>query len=213
MEVNWPAPVFFGGIFLFASFLQANHKKRARLLSAQSLWSLIFILIISVQTITPIIPLKGKSDPTRRYFLYQCFQGDLQAFLNDYPLSSQLRIVSNNFQIPSMVNLYAPQPLNATCLSIGYHETFYSFLYPDAELIGKDFLFLWKGTEFPEKLRSYFSDIEFVKSFTSMRRNEPIQTFGLWHVKNYTGKSIAAGRRHYYKPDQTRYIEHEITIT
>ena len=188
MEVNWPAPVFFGGIFLFAFMLRTNHKKRARLLSAQSLWSLTFILIISVQTIVPIIPLKGKSDPTRRYFLYQCFPGDLQTFLNEYPLSSKLRIVSNNYQIPSMVNLYAPQPIKATCLSIGYHETFYSFLYPDEELVGDNFLFLWKGTEFPEKLRSYFSDIEFIKSFTSMRRDKPVQSYSLWLVKNYTGK-------------------------
>ncbi len=190
MEVNWPAPAFFGGLFLFATMLRADYKKRARLLPAQSIWSLVFILIISVQTYVPVLPLKGKSDPTRRYFLYQCFPDDLQDFLNEHPLSNQLRIVSNNYQIPSMVNLYAPQPIKATCLSIGYHETFYSFLYPDTELIGDDFLFLWKGTEFPKKFRPYFSEIEFIKSFTSTRRDKSVRSYGLWLVKNYTGNQL-----------------------
>jgi 4-amino-4-deoxy-L-arabinose transferase-like glycosyltransferase len=190
MEVNWPAPIFFGGLFLFAALLRTDHKKRSRLLPAQCIWSLVLILIISVQTYVPLLPLKGKSDPTHRYFLYQCFNNDLKDFLNEQTPGSPLRIVSNNYQIPSMINLYASQPVKATCLSIGYHETLYAFLYPDEDLIEDDFLFLWKGTEFPEKLRPYFSNIEFIKSFTSMRGDNPIRSYGFWLVKNYTGKSI-----------------------
>ena len=43
--------------------------------------------------------------------------------LNEQPDLAKLRIVSNEFQIPSMINFYLNPTMEAICLSIDYHET------------------------------------------------------------------------------------------
>ena len=58
-ELNWPAPVFLSGLFLFALQIKNTQK---RLYYAQIIYSLLLIFIITVQTFKPILPLKGDAD-------------------------------------------------------------------------------------------------------------------------------------------------------
>ena len=102
----------------------------------------------------------------------------------------QKRILSNNFQIPSMINFYLKPELESGCLSIGYHETLYSFLLPDKKLKGDDFLYLFEGKSFPEGLIPYFQDFKILHQFESKRGQKIISAYSLWLVNNYRGKNL-----------------------
>ena len=188
LELNWAAPVFFGGIFILG-LQEYNSMKQKRRLYVQLFYSLFLILLITTQHYFTILPLKGKSDPTNRYFMYQNLLQDTKELFEKNPDLKKYRIAANKFQIPSMINFYLNPELEAICLSIGYHETLYSFLYDNKDLKGKDFIYIHNKEKFPKKLKPYFDSYELLKQ-TKMYRNESrVSKHSIWLVKNYSGKS------------------------
>ena len=184
-ELNWPAPVFLSGLFLLA--LQINNSQK-RFYYAQIIYSLLLIFIITVQTFKPILPVKGDADITNRYYMYDGFLNGLEKFLNENPELSNTRITTNNFQIPSMINFYLEPKLEATCLSIGYQQTLYSFLYPNITQKNDDFIFIKHGMGFPKFLENHFTEILPLKEFKVRRGDKILSNFSLWHVKNFSGE-------------------------
>ena len=184
-ELNWPAPVFLSGLFLLA--LQINNSQK-RFYYAQIIYSLLLIFIITVQTFKPILPVKGDADITNRYYMYDGFLKGLEKFLNENPELSNTRIATNNFQIPSMINFYLEPKLEATCLSIGYQQTLYSFLYPNITQKNDDFIFIKHGMGFPKFLENHFTEILPLKEFKVRRGDQILSNFSLWHVKNFSGE-------------------------
>ena len=190
MELNWPAPVFMGAIFIFGIYASENWKIFKNQFKFQMGYSFLLISIVTIQTFLPILPLNNQTDITNRYFTYKVFRDELSNYLDQNPELKQKRIVSNNFQIPSMINFYLNPKLEAGCLSIGYHETLYSFLYPDNKLKGDDFLYLIESKSFPEWLKPYFDNFEILQRFESKRGQNIISEYSLWRVNNYHGKKI-----------------------
>ena len=188
MELNWPIPIFAGGIFITSIFISENWGKYKKWFIFQLIYSSILILIITMQTFWQFLPLNNISDITNRYYTYSALQLDLAEYLHKNPHLKQKQIVANNYQIPSIINFNLKPELEASCLSIGYHETLYSFLQPDNQLIGNDFLFLSEGKNFPKNLFPYFKNITPLQSFTSTRNENVISNFTLWIVENYSGK-------------------------
>ena len=186
-ELNWVAPVFFGGLFLLGLELDSL-KKVKKAFVVQIIYSLVLIGLIMIQTFYPILPLKGKSDPTNRYFMYNSLIEDTKNLLMENSYLNDLRIVSNEFQIPSMVNFYLNPKHEAICLSIDYHETLYSFLYDQSSIKGEDFIYIHDKNKFPEKLKPYFDSYELILSSEESRNNSSIASYTVWLVKNYTGK-------------------------
>ena len=184
-ELNWPAPVFLSGLFLLA--LQINNSQK-RFYYVQIIYSLLLIFIITVQTFKPILPVKGDADITNRYYMYDGFLKGLEKFLNENPELSNTRIATNNFQIPSMINFYLEPKLEATCLSIGYQQTLYSFLYPNITQKNDDFIFIKHGMGFPKFLENYFTEILPLKEFKVRRGDQILSNFSLWHVKDFSGE-------------------------
>ena len=184
-ELNWPAPVFLSGLFLLA--LQINNSQK-RFYYAQIIYSLLLIFIITVQTFKPILPIKGDADITNRYYMYDGFLNGLEKFLNENPELSNTRIATNNFQIPSMINFYLEPKLEATCLSIGYQQTLYSFLYPNITQKNDDFIFIKHGMGFPKFLENHFTEILPLKEFKVRRGDQILSNFSLWHVKDFSGE-------------------------
>ena len=186
-ELNWIAPVFFGGLFLL-SMEESSRKKVSRSFRFQLFYSLFFITLIMVQSFFPLLPLKGKSDPTNRYYMYASLIEDIKTTVMNDVSNSGLRIVSNEFQIPSIINFYLNPKLEAICLSIDYHETLYSFHYNQDRLVGNDFIYIHDKKEFPEKIKPYFDSFEPVLISTKSRNNAVIANHSVWLVKNYKGK-------------------------
>ena len=186
-ELNWVAPVFFGGLFLLGVELDSL-KKVSKAFAIQIIYSLALISLIMIQTFYPILPLKGKSDPTNRYFMYNNLIEDTKNLLIDNEDLNGLRIVSNEFQIPSMINFYLNPKMEAICLSIDYHETLYSFLYEQESLLGKDFIYIHDKEEFPEKIKPYFDSYELILGSEESRNNSSVASYTVWLVKNYAGK-------------------------
>ena len=186
-ELNWVAPVFFGGLFLLGVELDSL-KKVSKAFTIQIIYSLALISLIMIQTFYPILPLKGKSDPTNRYFMYNNLIEDTKNLLIDNEDLNGLRIVSNEFQIPSMINFYLNPKMEAICLSIDYHETLYSFLYEQESLLGKDFIYIHDKEEFPEKIKPYFDSYELILGSEESRNNSSVASYTVWLVKNYAGK-------------------------
>jgi len=191
MEVNWPAPIFSGGLFLFGILLGENWPVYRKRFIFQVGFSLVLIFIVTVQTFWPFLPIKGKIDVTNRYHIYNAFPSELKAYLQAYPELQNKRLLADNYQIPSMINFYLNPSLEASALSINYHETLYSFLYQDGMFVGKDFLFLKRGKTFPKKFTPYFDDAILLQLFESKRLGQKVAGYSLWSVTNYRGKSTA----------------------
>ena len=103
-----------------------------------------------IQTFYPLLPLKGKSDPTNRYYMYTSLVKDVETSIMDDLEMNKLRIVSNEFQIPSIINFYLNPQHEAICLSIDYHETLL-FSLRSTKLDWKiSFIFMIKRS-FPKK--------------------------------------------------------------
>ena len=191
MEVNWPAPIFSGGLFLFGILLGENWPVYRKRFIFQVGFSLVLIFIVTVQTFWPFLPIKGKIDVTNRYHIYNAFPSELKAYLQTYPELQNKRLLADNYQIPSMINFYLNPRLEASALSINYHETLYSFLYQDGMFVGNDFLFLKRGKTFPKKFTPYFDDAILLQLFESKRLGQKVAGYSLWSVTNYRGKSTA----------------------
>ena len=190
MEVNWPAPIFSGGIFLFGIFLGKDSTLFRIRFTFQIAFSLFLILLVTIQTFFPFLPIKGKADVTNRYHIYNVIDNELKDYLNNNPDLNNKRFLAENYQIPSMINFYLNPDLEATTLSINYHSTLYSFLHHDNNFIGKDFLFLKRGEWFADNYKPYFENIYLLDTFYSKRNGKNIATYSLWHVTNYKGKGL-----------------------
>lgn len=190
MEVNWAAPIFSGGLFLFGICLGKDWPLFRKRFAFQIAFSLFLILLVTIQTFFPILPVKGKTDVTNRYHIYNIMNNQLEDYLNNNPELKNKRFLAENYQIPSMINFYLNPDLEATTLSINYHSTLYSFIYNDNNFIGKDFLFLKRGKNFPDNYIPYFENIHLLETFYSKRDGKDIATYSLWHVINYKGKGF-----------------------
>lgn len=190
MEVNWPAPIFYGGIFLFGISVAESWPVLRKHFLFQIIFSVVLILTVTIQTFFPILPIKGKTDITNRYYIYNVVDDELKKYLEDNPELMNKRILADNYQIPSMINFYLNPDLEATTLSINYHSTLYSFLYDDTSFKGNDFLFLKRGKIFPDNYKPYFEDIHLLDILYSIRDKKEIASYSLWSVKNYKGKDF-----------------------
>ena len=184
-EINWPAPIFLSGLFIVGIKL-GQIESFSRKILFQIGYSTSLIIVIAVQTFKPFLPINSKSDVTNRYHVYKDLLIEIPKILRDSPELRGLRIASNNYQIPSVVNFYLKPDLEATCLSIGYHETLYSFIHDD--IIGEDFLFIKPKYGRPDWMESNFQSMSFIKEFTAIRDNNIIAKYSVWHLKNYLGK-------------------------
>ena len=188
LELNWVAPIFSGGLFLVGLELNLQ-KKISKGFKFQIGYSLLLIGLIMIQTFYPILPLKGKSDPTNRYYMYSNLINDTKKMLKEKPALAKLRIVSNEFQIPSMINFYLNPNYEAICLSIDYHETLYSFLHKQSDLIGDDFIYIHDKKVFPEKLKAYFDSYDLIQTTEELRNDSTVSIYSIWLVKNYNGRN------------------------
>lgn len=187
-ELNWPAPALCGGIFLFGIAIGRAWEQKKKRFAFQIGYSIVLIAVVTLQTYLPLLPLSGKNDPTNRYYRYAAFRDELATVLAKDPDLQTLRIAANNYQIPSMVNLYLRPRAEAICLSIGYHETMYGFHYPDETLVGEDFVVIGEGETFPYSLRTHFESYSKLGEIESKRRGKIVQSFGVWRAENYSGK-------------------------
>lgn len=189
LELTWPAPAFYSGIFLTGIVIGESWVRLRKLFWLQIAYSFALIAFSTAHTYVNMLPFDPRNDITDRYYDYGAFTTDLGGFLAVHPDEAQLRIVGNNYQIPSMVNLLQKPDEEAICLSIVYHETMYAFYYPDSTLVGDDFLYIGGGTLFPHEIRPYFDSFTPLDTLVSYRWGQPVSTYGVWRIENYKGKS------------------------
>ncbi len=106
-----------------------------------------------------------------------------------HPELRGLRIVSDNYQIPSLVNLYLhPHPEAIGLTLSAYHATLYSMLYPAHTLAGGHFLFLRLGDSLSPDLLGYFTTATLQHTFISRRQGKDYAHLTLWDVRGFRGE-------------------------
>jgi 4-amino-4-deoxy-L-arabinose transferase-like glycosyltransferase len=186
---NWLAPAFFGGMFLTSLHFGRRWGQHHALAAAQVASSAAVLLMVISQIYLGFLPLPVKSDPTNRYFTYSSVLSELKDYLHVHPEFDATRVVADNYQVPSMVNLYLQPRVEAVGLSLaGYHKTEYSILYPPNTLAKENFLFLAPGEVLPARLRDYFATVEKKRAFISRRNGRELGRFTLWYVTDYNGQ-------------------------
>ena len=187
---NWVAPVFFSGLLLMPICLSRNWKSGRVTLGVHLALSVVMLMAIVGQVYLDFLPIHGDGDITNRYYQYSAIPEELKPYLDKHPELQKIRIVGNNYQIPSMVNMYVRPKIEAAGLSLGdYHKTLYTMLYPGKAFANKPLLLLNEGEEFPKEFRPYFSTVEKKQTFISRRHGEEVGRFTLWYVTGYRGRS------------------------
>lgn len=183
MELNWLLPVFFSLPFLGAIILEQAWPRFQKLFYVQLIWSLFLIFFVSLHMIIGFLPLPLKKDGLRKdYFQYQgLLQGLQNHFYDDHRLQA-VRLVANNYQIPSLINQYLKPQKEALCLSINYHPTLYSFLYPNRLQETYQQLYIHKGLNPPTFLAKSYSVRGPIYHFKTVIRAETIADFTLWEI-------------------------------
>jgi len=186
---NWVIPAFFGGLFLTALHFGEHWEKYRKLARLHFLLSGALLVVFIGHVYLDFLPFSTRGDVTSRYFIFSAIPGELKDYLAVHPELQRLRIVGNDYQMPSMVNMYLHPALEATGLSLsGYHETLYTMLYPPRTLAGQDFLFLHTGETFPTEFRPHFKTVHALQSFTSHRHGKQVNRITLWAVTGYDGR-------------------------
>jgi len=186
---NWVAPAFFGGLFLTAiSFGRQWARYRAPLI-VHVAFSVVLLGVLLGHLYFSFLPIEPKSDATAPYYLYAVIPGEVKQYFAVHPELQDIRIAGNNYQIPSLVNLYLHPQSEAVCLSLGdYHETLYSMLYPGKALAGSPLLFLFTRDTFPAEFRPYFATVEKRQTFLNRRQGKVVGKLTLWYVTGYRGR-------------------------
>ncbi|HEX2950652.1 MAG TPA: glycosyltransferase family 39 protein [Armatimonadota bacterium] len=181
---NWVAPAFFGGLFLAAVTLGRQAAKARGPIRFHAAFSVVLLGIALGQLYFSFLPLRR--DPITSYYPYSEISGVVKQYFQTHPELQGIRIVGNNYQIPSLVNFYLRPQLEATGLSLGdYHDTLYTMLYPGKTLAGLNFLFLCGGEEFSADWRPYFNTVEKQKTFIGKQH----EILTLWYVTGYRGRT------------------------
>jgi len=186
---NWVAPAFFGGLFLTAIIFGKQWARYRTPMIVHVAFSVALLGVLLAQLYFSFLPLSPKSDVTTPLYLYAIIPGEVKQYFAAHPELQDIRIVSNNYQVPSMVNMYLHPRLEAACLSLDdYHETLYSMLYPGKTLVNTPLLFLYKEDTFPAELRPYFASVEKRQTFLCRRRGKVAGMLTLWYVTGYRGR-------------------------
>ena len=191
LEANWPAFAFVGIFYLVAMYFLENwHRFAVRFAYyGQQGLALAFVSILLLQsTEKGILPLPLHLDITSRYYQYTVLTDEFKSYY-DASMKKDRHILSSSYQLPSMINLYLKPKKDAICISRGnYHETMYSFIYPDEVLIGKDFYVLLRSKG--DKLLRCFEEVNKLREFIPMRagRKLPGRVYYLYEAKGYRGR-------------------------
>lgn len=187
---NWLVPAFFGGIFM-TSVHFSEHWTKLRLWAFAQIALSATIIILFFSAIYFDFPnIAGIDKFSNRYYSYRAIPDELNSYLQNHQELRSIRIVSDNYQIPSLVNLYVKPETEAIGLSFdGYHDTLYSMLYPERIIKGQPLLFLCNGERFPRGIQKYFVTTSPIKTFISRRHGKEVNKLTLWYTTGYTGKN------------------------
>jgi len=179
---NWVAPAFFGGLFLTAIHAGRAWARYRLLALLQGAASVLGLAVLLGQLYWGFIPLRARADITNRYYCHSAIPTALKAYLMAHPAERNLRIVSDNYQLPSLVNFYLHPHPEALGLSLGrYHATLYSTLSP--RLPAPPFLFLAYGDQYPIELKALARHITPRAHFVSRRQGKDAGHLSLWMVE------------------------------
>jgi 4-amino-4-deoxy-L-arabinose transferase-like glycosyltransferase len=183
---NWLVPGFFGGFFLTALYMGEHWDKQKKYAFTHIALCTLLIAAFIGDVFWNITPVKKIQKFTNRFFMYQAMPNQIKQYLADHPELAALRIVSTNYQIPSLANLYIQPNLEAVGLSLGnYHDTLYSELYPKSDFNGQPLLVLTNGEGFPNECAPCFNGISKLQTFTVLRADKEINKLTLWHVDRF----------------------------
>lgn len=189
LEANWPAFAFVGLVFMLGIIYSENWNKRWSRYSyfGNNLISFVGILLLMGHVWFDILPLPKNIDLTNRYHQFEAIREEFKEYYEE-EMDKDVRIISHTYQTPSMINFYVQPKLEAACVDLGdYHPTIYYTLYPDENLRGKDFYYIYHGDTWFPRLFNLFDEVKEIRKFTSYRNSKEIRIFTLYYCRNYQG--------------------------
>ena len=192
LEANWPVFGFVGLVFLLVHFYSKHWEKRwvRYCYFGNNLFSFSLVTLLMLHVWFGIFPY-SPGDITNRYYQFNAIRGEFKQYYQE-KMDKDVRIMSRNYQTPSMINLYVRPKLEAAYFNLGnYHLSIYNTVYPDEVFRGQDFYYIYHGedTWYP-RLFDLFDEVKEVKRFSSYRGNKKVRTFTLYYCKNYRGNDI-----------------------
>lgn len=183
MELNWLLPVFFSLPFFSAYYLDLYWPKFKKIFYTQIIWNSTLILLIIFHLISGILPVPLINDSIRKsFYRYQGLIKELEIVLNKDPRFSDYPIVANNYQIPSLINQYLKPKSEALCLSINYHPTLYTHIYPNRLSYPNKQLLIQSGTKVSTDIKDKYHIKGPIYYFQTTINKQIIDDFTIWEI-------------------------------
>ena len=185
VKLNWMMPSYITGVILAIAFF--NQK----LLRYQLIISAIFHLLIAIEVLFYIVPIK--SDDT--WVGWEELSVAIDEIQDRYP--DTFIFSDDNYKTSAALNFYQDEKVYAQNI-IGRSALHFDYLGDDLEILnGKNALFIdsdkrikneGKKTDFDPLLQSYFSEIKELEPIIIRRNGTMVRKFWVFYCQNYTKK-------------------------
>ncbi|GMT42316.1 MAG: hypothetical protein IEMM0002_0727 [bacterium] len=186
IEGNWPILGFIP-LMVQAGGMAATWKElsaQMRLFKFAAAIAVLMLIVLHVQIINPVIPHPQRYEISRRIYGWK--------FLAEKVDHARKKIdaaflVSNRYQIASLITYYADPPINAYLPGKNGDLRFYFLPHPDGYK-GKNALYLTEeGRDDSAKIAPLFERMEKTGTIDIVRKGELIRRFTLYLCYNYRG--------------------------
>ena len=181
VEANWPVLAYFTGIIPVAVWHARAHGWRKWIRGLNISLMITVLLIISLQTHFKILPIKGKADPTNRYYGWPAALDQIEEIWRQYPAALP---VGNKYQLQSQL-AYRFGSIHTPALNIGDRPNHFDY-FDYHQLIGRDILIISSERKpKPAKFENNFDSVVFLKTVISDRNGKRVKKLQVYHGNNY----------------------------
>lgn len=193
IQGNWPAPVYFTGIILTVETWSKIYKNSKFFLKFLIYFSIIFSIFLTAVMHYPSILEKVKikispeNDPTNRIKGFEELGKKVEEIYKEMSKKRKVFIMSNNYQISSLIAFYTKKPYNVYCVNTGRRMNQYD-LWPDFyNFIGRDAIYVKeKDVEIDKEVKKSFDRCK--KELLRIKRNKKIiKSFSIFRCYNFKG--------------------------
>ncbi len=181
VEANWPFLAYFTAIIPVAVWHARAQGWQRWVRGLNICLMCIVLLIIILQAHFKILPLKGKTDPTNRYYGWPAALDQIEEIWRQNPGAIP---VGNKYQLQSQL-AYRLGSIHLPALNIGDRANHFDY-FDFHQLQGRNILIISnERNPKPAKFEASFDSVTYLETITSARNGEQIKQLQVYLGKNY----------------------------
>lgn len=191
---NWPLPLYISGLLLLALKLEQDRGKSER----AGLWLARAVLLNTLCVAFSYLALlgfsfgvPGKFLPTKKLLSGPILAEEMSKLRQLEPDLEKPFVLTEDYETASLLGFYLRPQLETQCAVLDERRMNQYDIWANwSDLKGRDALVLLKKNTDEAKLKSYFSALTLVKTFTVSFAGSDLETYRLYTARKYSGADM-----------------------